>query len=104
MCQEAILCFEAIRCFKAVLCSKINLKKTKLILVGRMGGVELLAHHREYRVSSFVTKYYELPLCVSFLAWISVRFKSRLASWARQYFPEMVDCSSEEHSSEEHSS
>jgi hypothetical protein len=55
-------------CFKAVFDLKINLAKSKLVLVGNVENVDGLAGILSYEVSSLPMKYLDLPLGAAYKA------------------------------------
>ena len=76
--------------FEALSDLKINLEKSKLILMGRVSNFDSLADELGYKMGSMPTTYLGLPLgahCKSVVVWDGVeeRFRKRLASWKRQY-------------------
>ena len=69
---------------------RINLNKSKIITVGRVDNVEMLAVELGYGVGSLPTTYLGLPLGAPHRMmgiWDSIeeRFRKRLVSWKRQY-------------------
>ena len=76
--------------FEAIFGLRINLSKSKIIPVGRVDNVELLATDLGCGVGSLPTTYLGLPLrpphkLVGVWDSIEDRFQKRLASWKRQY-------------------
>ena len=76
--------------FEAVWGLRINLEKSELIPVGRVGNIDDLALDFGCRVGSLPSTYLGLPLSARFKSvtvWNGVeeRFRRRLAMWKRQY-------------------
>ena len=76
--------------FEALLGLKINLEKRFLLLVGRVEGVEGLAHELGCSIGSLPTECLGLPLGVrhkTISLWdrVEERFLKRLALWKMQY-------------------
>ena len=76
--------------FEAVWGLRINLEKSELIPVGRVGNIDDLALDFGCRVGSLTSTYLGLPLGALFKSvtvWDGVkeRFRRRLAMWKRQY-------------------
>jgi len=82
-------------CFEATSGLKVNLAKTKLVLVGNVTQVGRLAKILGCRVSSLLVKYLGLPLGASYKAkhiWDGDidKVENRLASWKRRICPRVV--------------